>query len=676
MSDKLPVLIAYALVGIALGLAPLLFRRYRFHAQGSGTTSAISSRYRWAEAIILGLAITALYQTHSLASPILVSEFAVLALLLALHRGQVDRDEAIGAGAALVVAATLPWWRRVDDGTLVMGWAELLVFFLLSLAVCQALRPAAPHAPPRRVGIKGFLTFCLVLIAVVLSFGTGVFPSSSLDGRTVGDAAWHHWGAYVGPSEMVRAGARLFHDLPAQYGMGPTLLIAALCSKSCWDGMYFIAGFGNLVFFILVAGMAYKLRGAGQTVAVYATVMLLSVFCCLLWTAYPVDLGAPIVWPSVGGLRFLPVVALVALLFWNDAGTGANAAREQPTRWGHLAWALGTLWSPESAFCVTFVWWPYYLWRQCACADKGEFVSKLVHAAATLFLCLAALVGFFLAAYWLVYETSPTRIGLLAYFLYPPGATPINPGGAIWFFGSVLALGLAALFQIYRQSGDCIQFRRAFLVLLLDYGTFSYFLGRSVDNNLLNLLPYQLLVLLVVVDSGVPKALRHMAVVLAASLLGWASVFGWGVWLQSARAGLAFEFEPSKRIQLFKQNPDAERAVTFIRSKFGEPATVLDGGYNLTVTSDGAAWSAIHGPANYSYLPPVLRQEFLANTARTLRRSGWIVVPKQSSKPGELAPGVVRLVDSGGLIQDIARIYRPTQGLDFGTYHAIRFEPR
>ncbi len=675
MSDKLPVLIAYALVGIALGLAPLLFRAYRFHAPGPGSTIVPPPKYRWAEAIIAGLAMAALYQTHSLASPILVSAFAVLALLLALHRGHVDRDEAIGAGAALVVAATLPWWRRADDGTLAMGWTELLVFFLLSLAVCQALRPSAPQAKSR-TAIPRLPTLFFVLIAVMLSFGTGLFPIVRLDGVTIGNAAWHHWGAYVGPGEMVRAGARLFHDLPAQYGMGPTLLIATLCSESCWSGMYWLAGVTCLAFFVLIAFLAHQLRGPAQTTAAHSIVMLLCIFCCMLWTSYPADIGSPIAMPSVGGLRFLPVVALVALLFWKDTGFETSVAHEQPTRWGHLAWALGTLWSPESAFCVTFVWWPYYLWRRCGRADKGELVSYLVRAAAALFLCLAALVGFFLAAYWLAYETSPTRIGLLAYFLYPPGAAPINQGGAIWFFGSVLALGVAALFQIYRQSGDSSRFRRAFLVLLLDYGTFSYFLGRSVDNNLLNLLPYQLLVLLVVVDSGVPKALRHMAVVLAASLLGWASVFGWEVWLQSARAGLALEFEPSKRIQLFKQNPDAERAVAFIRSKFGEPATVLDGGYNLTVTSDGAAWSAIHGPANYSYVPPVLRQEFLANTARTLRRSGWIVVPKQSSKPGELAPDVVRLVDSGGLIQDIDRIYRPTQGLDFGTYHAIRFEPR
>jgi hypothetical protein len=300
----------------------------------------------------------------------------------------------------------------------------------------------------------------------------------------------------------------------------------------------------------------------------------------------------------------------------------------------------------------------------------------MIRAAGILLLSLAALVGFFLAAYRLAYGTIPTQVGFFANFLYPPGPAPVNPAGAIWFSGTVLVLGLAALCKIYLQSGDSGPFRRAFLVLLLAYGTFSYFLGRSIDNNLLNLLPFQLLVLLVALDAGLPKAWRQMAVVLAACLLAWSSFFAWNVWRQWAGAGGLLEYDPSKRIQLFKQNPDAERAVTFIREKFGEPATVLDYRLNLTVTPDGAAWSAIHGPANYFYLPPAMRREFLANTAQALRRAGWMVVLKQSANSGQGAEVTVNLVDPGGLMRDIGLIYRPTQGLDFGTYHAIRFEPR
>ena len=132
-----------------------------------------------------------------------------------------------------------------------------------------------------------------------------------------------------------------------------------------------------------------------------------------------------------------------------------------------------------------------------------------------------------------------------------------------------------------------------------------------------------------------------------------------------------------KRIEMFKQDPDAERAVAFIRERFGESAVVFDGRYNLTVTDLPSAWSAFHGPANFVYLPPAMRRQFLSNTAQTLRRAGWVVVrrhaPANASGPDQ---NKVRLFDPEGLLQDIYHVYRPTQGLDFGNYHAIRFESR
>ena len=679
MPDKQIILLAYALLGIALALIPFMPRRLFAQAQNTQTWDAPTPdrTERWASAISLGFSLASLYWSQSLASPALASISVVLALLFVLNRGHIDRDQAIGAVAGLVIAATLVWWLRDGAGLLTMSWTSLPVFFLASLSVCHAMRLPASQGSPPRVAVRGLIALGFVLVAATICFGTGVFPSSAMEGRTVGDAAWHHWGAYVGPSEMVLAGARLFHDVPAQYGLGPTLLIAALCFDSCWTGIYWLAGFCNLAFVISIAAIGYKLRGAGRTTAETAVLALLCLFCCLLWTAYPVDLRTPIVWPSVGGMRFLPVVALVLLLVWKETADPRNEVQQQPARWGHLAWAIGVLWSPESAFCVTFVWWPYYLWRQCAGAAAGDLAANVVRAVLTLLLYMAGLIGFFISVYWLAYSTIPTRVGLLAYFLHPPGAEPINPGGAVWFFLAAMILGVLSIFNIYRRGGDSVQFRRAFLVLLLAYGTFSYFLGRSVDNNLLNLMPYQLLVLLVVVDSGLPKAGRQMAVVMLASLLASASLFGWGVWLEAARAGRLLEFEPRKRIEMFKQDPDAERAVAFISERLGESALVFDGRYNLTVTDQPAAWSAFHGPANFVYLPPEMRRQFLLNTAQTLRRSGWIVVRRHApANASDADANKVRLLDPAGLLQDIYHVYRPTQGVDFGNYHAIRFEPR
>ena len=54
--------------------------------------------------------------------------------------------------------------------------------------------------------------------------------------------AWHHWGAYIGPAQLVFAGVLPLHDIPLQYGFGPTMLLAASCKINCWSGMYWLTG--------------------------------------------------------------------------------------------------------------------------------------------------------------------------------------------------------------------------------------------------------------------------------------------------------------------------------------------------------------------------------------------------------------------------------------------------
>lgn len=54
-----------------------------------------------------------------------------------------------------------------------------------------------------------------------------------------------------------------------------------------------------------------------------------------------------------------------------------------------------------------------------------------------------------------------------------------------------------------------------------------------------------------------------------------------------------------------------------------------DSAIDINGVSPPSAWSAIHGPANFQFIPPERRREFLAATARTLNRSGWLVVDKR-----------------------------------------------
>ena len=372
--------------------------------------------------------------------------------------------------AGLLISVTLPWWRRNQNSLPMMSWTELTLFFLITGGALHVLT-MTERSVPRNLAVSFILFGTFAIIEIIICFSTGIFHSS--DALLV---AWHHWGAYIGPSEMVRAGARLFRDVPAQYGLGPTVLIAAMGGHGCWRGMYYIVAFSALLFGLLVAAIALDVYGRPQGLGKISVILALSLFCCLLWTSYPPTSVSPICTPSVTGMRFLPALTMVAWLLWRDRGV-ANLAG---LGWGHAVWAFGVLWSPESAFYVTFVWWPYYLWMHSfRRSENGEVFRPvlLLRAAATLLLSLFVLFVCFLTGYWVIYRSTPTAYGYLAYMIDPPGPMPINPRGTICFFGGVLALGLAGLYRMFRLPINTRESRQAFPIVLLAYATFSVLSG-------------------------------------------------------------------------------------------------------------------------------------------------------------------------------------------------------
>jgi hypothetical protein len=103
-------------------------------------------------------------------------------------------------------------------------------------------------------------------------------------------------------------------------------------------------------------------------------------------------------------------------------------------------------------------------------------------------------------------------------------------------------------------------------------------------------------------------------------------------------------------------------ALAHIHRNYGEPATVLDSSMNHVRATPRSAWSAIHGPANFAYVPSEQRRVFLERTARTLDRPGWLVVNRKFPAYGWLA--------------DFATVYTTTERLEFGSYYALRMVPK
>ncbi|MCE4543844.1 hypothetical protein [Caballeronia sp. PC1] len=389
-----------------------------------------------------------------------------------------------------------------------------------------------------------------------------------------------------------------------------------------------------------------------------------------LWTAYPPNVGSPAVTPSVSGLRFLPLALLIAVITQRDD----RRSTKPPSEYIHLIWLAGVLWSPESAAQVTVVWWPYYVWR---CARSGR---NVLHANVRLACWLIATFVAFILIYRIAYGVFPSLTTYLAYVMYPPGPLPINPWGAIWFFGLAGLAGIVSVRRQLRRAPDDHRTQNLVVFALASFGAASYYLGRSHDNNLLNVSVFFLLLLLAVREISDSRLARFVSCAAIAALISYPVLFGWNSWTSLAQSGRLFEFRPRATVSNFTYtsprgqqantagsslaataSDDADRGMRTIVKQFDEPVTVLDAAINLDASNAGVPWSACHGPENFVYLPSALRRQFLASTADRLTRPGWLLISAN--------------YDAASFLSDYDAVYRRDRRLDFGTYYAIRYVP-
>lgn len=464
----------------------------------------------------------------------------------------------------------------------------------------------------------------------------------------------------MGPAELLQSGASIYHDFPAQYGLGPTALLAGFCGTDCWHAMYFVAGFVTLAYSVLIAILALALTRDRWWIRLTVLIMCLAV--CFFWSGTPNNLSSPMATPSVSGMRFLPVTVLLTYLFFAE-DIGRSKAK---VLMAQGLWIVGVLWSPESAFYVTFLWWPYYLFVRRVQGNLKARLKGMVKRAADLVGALILLVVVFVGIYALVYRETPTLYGVFAYVINPPGPVPINWHSTVWYFLSVIVVGLGTSVYSFRKTGDTVQFRRGFLVLLVSYSAATYFLGRSEDNALLNMTPLFLLVILNTMSVAQSELLWRTSVVLAAALLAWLPFFEWQAWQQNLKDGGLFQFDSRIDSRFGWQHRtmgEVWRVISYLSRHYHEPPiTVLNYSYLMVRTVPSHPWSAINGPENFAYIPSERRREFVERTAASLQRSGWLVVARDFPADEWLA--------------DFDTAYQRDLRLDFGKYYAIRYSPK
>lgn len=676
MADKLLIIIAYIFIGLILCSLPLILSYF------SGL-QRISARLIVRNVVIFSVFLlcvyTQLYRENF--SEIIINRlnvfitYAVTSLGMYFIKKNYSLKNCIFAFSAMLVGTTLPWWRVGPNNVLTFTYVELALFSLITF-ISTLLLWWKNNKNKIKLPAKNFGLLIFTLLASVFIFCTQSFYDNSFALYSM----WHHWSAYIGPAALLKSGGRILYDFPAQYGLGPTLLLA-FGASSPWMGMYVYCGVATLFCFWIVSWMALSLS-AGRNNINQWTILLLSSIVCLLWIAAPYYLVTPLSAPSTFALRFFPVLLLVFYLFQAEQWASSSNARRP---WAYGLWALGGLWSPESLFYVTFVWWPFALFLTIRAHGTNSLWSAVLARLLSLLSVAAVYFCLVVGIYRWVYGIFPDAFSYAAYALYPPGVMSINEHGTICFFIIVLVIGIYTSILRWKSITYSNLFSRTLLLVLLLYGVFAYYLGRSHDNNILNLSPYMFLVLVCAYNAPIGRGLRFFSAVILGCFFGWMAVFNWSEWksiqniefnprrliLQMAwdtRQGPVYgDIEKITLIQSESKIIYAKKVIDYIRKNDNSSVIFADKMYVLMSSLDVSPWCSIYGPENYVFLPASSQEQYLRRFAKHMPRSGWLVVDTGSTD---------KSFDNSKWLNLFDAIYNRETQLFFGNYLAIRYTPK
>jgi hypothetical protein len=598
-------------------------------------------------------------------------------------------------GAVTAALAVLTWtlgvglsWRGRDPGSAPITRAERLVgLFVVTVSWTVSInltwwRPLAGTRPGYAlVALVGATLLATIVLCRFpstrmggsvrgLDFLLGVVVLAVVSARTEPVSRWaaHHWGAVVGPAELVRQGGWLLWDVPAQYGFLSTLTIAAIPSRTVWDAFYLL----NAVLLFLTAVLLFLLlRGPRPGVLDSAFALALTMGVVFLTGSWNL--------PAIGPFRFFWCHALLAILYWRSRG--GSASRPAYLMLGTLAWLAGTLWSAESAAYCAAIWLPAYPLLVVQEHGRGRPAAIVGRLAFPPLLLLSSCL--FLAGYYRGRRGSgpdwPAFVEYARAFTEGVSARPIDPGGAVWglllILCAVATMGLRAL-----------AVQSALPTLALAWGawaavwaTGSYFVSRSGHATAASLAPVYCLALAIALrllpapaTTDVVSRLVRLAVApVFAMLLAMTLAQAPGL-VRSVRH--SWSPRPSGIETLL---PRADPALLELLARAGvgatDPVAYLDDFLNpLPTRPDGGGWTARHRAwlptepgALFMPLAEPRSRVYVARFVERARLGGWLIEPKLSSP--------LRLP---WLVDQLQRTHAPTAVYENDAWRLTRFEPR
>jgi hypothetical protein len=560
-----------------------------------------------------------------------------------------------GASALFLFAPVIWWWF---DNSL---W-RVSIFAALSVSAVTLPRILkAPARPISAVRLCAGLAFAAAL-AVAMGLLTG--PLNSWNG---GHTAWHHWGAYIAPVEALLSGGVPYRDFPVQYGIGPTLFLASVCGTNCWNGIYWTTVFANALQFVALCWCAVLLT-EGQARGMRLLALAAMFFAAFFWTAFPALLANAVMTPSVSGMRFLPVTALLLHILLSERS-------EQPGDWrGHAIWLINMGWCMETAVYASLIWWPYLALRKSqSVTGPKQLIIRVTQTGAAGLAVAGAVIIAMLFAYRILYGGWLNAESFFAYLTHLPTELPINPVGTVWLALASIATAITLLIR-FPPSRDS---RQIYVCLIAYTVAGSYFLSRSHDNNVLNLFP--LLILLLLAVTGTLKTvegekttqfINGFAQTIFASMIAFVTVAQFDSWKAAIDSGTIFETGNRNLLDRFAARPgapvqvvppDAVMAINDLRRHTNEGFLLFDEWKLLVLQEPHKAWTGANNLANTLPLPPAMIEHYIRQGAKSYRRPGWIIFDTNVNQVN---------ADLYRTAYDVVEIR------DYGRYRAYRMVPR
>jgi hypothetical protein len=540
--------------------------------------------------LVIGIPVSLLWARFTSRGPLFLAAVAVGTAIYAYRERAWKSPELLAAAAAVTsLSLSLAWWLAYEPNPHIL---VRLVAFALVVAGLQATFAYREEALSGSV--TGFLTLLFAVVGALLLVNLAAYQTDGALYTFV-----HHQGAFIGPALHIRAGLVPFYDVPLQYGLGPALAAAGACELGgCWSGMQFLTVAANLTMGLLLLRMALStstVRGARWTIAV-TFVMLTAAF---FWPGVPSLGNLPSATPSTGGMRYLPVVVVAFLLFFERPRAAAAAL------------VPAVLWSPEGA-CMSIA-----VFGICETARLGwrRAIPRTIAITAGAYVAMAV-------AHRLIFGVWIQADVMAEYILHVPGSLPIDWTSDFLFL--VAACGLAA-WNVGRPHTDTTSFQRDLAAASLLFGAASYFFGRSHPNNVCNLMPFVALVILRTLDGPSPSAFPALNRLATLGLSTTVAAGALSMW----------QFVPFR--DGFRINPNAllaagaveDPAIPAIRKRIVNPEHLGIADLGWTANRNPAetiVWTAMDPLCLWDSLPSARRQLYIRRSAARLRRPGWVII--------------------------------------------------